>query len=127
MTIVSFSLTDQMIKDIDQMQESGGFAGRSELLRSAIRLMLEDSKEKNSLNGHVNAIIVITHDETNEEPITRLKHEYEQIVKTHIHNKISQRNCVEVFLLEGDGKKVSSMTKAFQKEDKLKSVKLMVI
>ena len=127
MTIVSLSLPDQMIKDIDQIQESGGFAGRSELLRSAIRLMLEDSKEKNSLNGHVNAIIVITHDETNEEPITRLKHEYEQIVKTHIHNKISHRNCVEVFLLEGDGKKISSMTKAFQKEDKLKSVRLIVI
>jgi CopG family nickel-responsive transcriptional regulator len=79
------------------------------------------------LNGRVNAIIVVTHDESNEEPITRLKHEFEQIVRTHIHNKISERNCIEVFLLEGDGKKVSSMTKAFQKEDKLKTVKLMVI
>jgi CopG family transcriptional regulator, nickel-responsive regulator len=127
MTIVSLSLPDQMIKEIDQIQESGGFAGRSELLRAAVRLMLEDSKEKNSLNGHVNAIIVITHDESNEEPITRLKHEFEQIVRTHIHNKISQRNCIEVFLLEGDGKKVSAMTKAFQKEDKLKTVKLMIV
>jgi CopG family transcriptional regulator, nickel-responsive regulator len=127
MTIVSLSLPDQMIKEIDHVQEVGGFAGRSELLRAAIRLMLEDSKEKNSLNGHVNAIIVVTHDESNEEPITRLKHEFEQIVRTHIHNKISQRNCIEVFLLEGDGKKVSAMTKAFQKEDTLKTVKLMVV
>jgi CopG family transcriptional regulator, nickel-responsive regulator len=127
MTIVSLSLPDQMIKEIDHVQEVGGFAGRSELLRAAIRLMLEDSKEKDSLNGHVNAIIVVTHDESNEEPITRLKHEFEQIVRTHIHNKISQRNCIEVFLLEGDGKKVSAMTKAFQKEDTLKTVKLMVV
>ena len=127
MTIVSLSLPDQMIKEIDQIQESGGFAGRSELFRAAIRLMLEDSKEKNSLNGRVNAIIVVTHDESNEEPITRLKHEFEQIVRTHIHNKISHSNCIEVFLLEGDGRKISSMTKAFQKEDNLKSVKLMVI
>lgn len=127
MTIVSLSLPDQMIKEIDQIQESGGFAGRSELFRAAIRLMLEDSKEKNTLNGRVNAIIVVTHDESNEEPITRLKHEFEQIVRTHIHNKISHSNCIEVFLLEGDGRKISSMTKAFQKEDNLKSVKLMVI
>jgi CopG family nickel-responsive transcriptional regulator len=48
-------------------------------------------------------------------------------VKTHIHNKISQNNCVELFLLEGDAKKVGSMTHEFQKEDKLKSVKLVVI
>jgi CopG family nickel-responsive transcriptional regulator len=127
MPIVSLSFPDRMISDMDELQKTGGYAGRSELVRAAIRLLLEDSKEKNSLNGRVNAVIVVTHDESDEEPITRLKHEFEEIVKTHIHNKISQRNCVELFLLEGDGKKVGSMTTAFQREDKFKSVKLIVI
>jgi CopG family nickel-responsive transcriptional regulator len=116
-----------MIKEIDGMQKDGGYAGRSELVRAAIRLMIDDSKEKNSLTGHVHAIVLVTHDESNEEPITRLKHQYEDIIRTHIHNKLSQRNCVELFLLEGDAKKIGSMTKEFQKEDKLKSVKLVVI
>ena len=127
MPIVSLSFPDQMIKDIDQIQKSGGFAGRSELVRAAIRLLMEDSKEKHALSGRMNAILVVTHDESNEAPITRLKHEFEEIVRTHIHNKISQNNCVELFLLEGDGKKVGSMTREFQKEDKLKSVKLVVV
>jgi CopG family transcriptional regulator, nickel-responsive regulator len=127
MTIVSLSFPDQMIKEMDQIQKSGGFAGRSELVRAAIRLLFEDSKEKDALSGRMNAIIVVTHDESNEAPITRLKHEYEDIVKTHIHNKISQNNCVELFLLEGDGKKIGSMAREFQKEDKLKSVKLVAI
>ena len=48
-------------------------------------------------------------------------------MKTHIHNKVSHSNCVELFLLEGDGKKVASMAKEFQKEDKMKSVKLLMI
>ena len=99
------SIPDQMIKEMDQIQKTGGFAGRSELVRASIRLLLEDSREKESLSGRMNAIIVVTHDESNEAPITRLKHEFEDIVKTHIHNKISQNNCVELFLLEGDGKK----------------------
>jgi len=127
MTIVSLSFPDQMMKEMDQLQKSGGFAGRSELVRAAIRLLLEDSREKDVLSGRMNAIIVVTHDESNEAPITRLKHEFEEIVKTHIHNKISQNNCVELFLLEGDGKKIGSMTREFQKEDRLKSVKLVVI
>jgi len=127
MAIVSLSFPDQMIKEMDQIQKSGGFAGRSELVRSAIRLLLEDYKEKNALSGHMNAIIVVTHDESNEAPITKLKHEFDDIVKTHIHNKISQTNCVELFLLEGDARKVGSMAHEFQKEDKLKSVKLVVI
>ncbi len=127
MTIVSLSFPDQMIKEMDQIQKNGGFAGRSELVRAAIRLLLEDSKEKDILLGHMNAVMVVTHDESNEAPITRLKHAFEEIVKTHIHNKISQNNCVELFLLEGDGKKISSMAREFQREDKLKSVKLLVI
>jgi CopG family nickel-responsive transcriptional regulator len=127
MTIVSLSLPDQLIKEMDTMQKNGGYAGRSELVRAAIRLMIEDARDKDSLKGYVHAIVLVTHDESNEEPITRLKHQYEDIVRTHIHNKISQHNCVELFLLEGDGKKIGSMTQEFQKEDKLKSVKLVVI
>lgn len=127
MTIVSLSLPDQMVKDLDEIQSIGGFAGRSELVRAAIRLLIEDRKEKDSLLGHVNAVVVVTHDESNEAPITRLKHEFEDIVKTHIHNKISRSNCVELFLVEGEGKEVASMTKAFQREEKMKSVKLIVI
>jgi CopG family transcriptional regulator, nickel-responsive regulator len=127
MTIVSLSFPDQMVKELDQIQDTGGFAGRSELVRAAIRLLIEDKKEKDSLSGHVNAVIVVTHDESNEAPITKLKHEFEDIVKTHIHNKISHSNCVELFLVEGEGKKVASMTRAFQREEKMKSVKLIVI
>jgi len=127
MAIVSLSFPDRMIEEMNEIQQTGGFTGRSELVRAAIRLMVEDAKEKRSLNGRVNAIIVVTHDEFNEGPITRLKHEFEDIVKTHIHNKISHSNCVELFLLEGEGKKVASMTKAFQKEEKLRTVKLLVI
>jgi len=116
-----------MIRELDQIQDTGGFTGRSELVRAAIRLLIDDRKEKSSLLGHVNAVVVVTHDESNEAPITRLKHEFEDIVTTHIHSKISHGNCVELFLVEGEGKKVASMTREFQKEEKMKSVKLIVI
>ncbi|MHB8566512.1 MAG: CopG family ribbon-helix-helix protein [Nitrososphaerales archaeon] len=127
MTIVSLSLPEELVKSMEQIQQSEGFAGRSELIRASLRLMLSDTREKDSLKGQINAILVITHDEFNEGPVTKLKHEFEDIVKTHIHNKLSRSNCVEIFLVEGDGRKISSMTKAFQKEEKLRSVKLVVI
>jgi CopG family nickel-responsive transcriptional regulator len=126
-TIVSLSFPETMITEMDQIQKSGGFAGRSELVRAAVRLLIEDSREKDTLSGHLNAIVVVTHDESNEAPVTKLKHEFEEIVRTHIHNKISHNNCVELFLLEGDAKKIGSMVREFQKEDKLKSVKLVMV
>jgi CopG family nickel-responsive transcriptional regulator len=127
MTIVSVSLPDDLVETMATIQKSQGFAGRSDVVRAAIRLLSTDSREKESLTGRVSAILVITHDESNEEPITRLKHAYDDIVKTHIHNKMSQDNCFELFLLEGEGKKIASMTSSFQKERKLRSVKLLVI
>jgi CopG family transcriptional regulator, nickel-responsive regulator len=127
MPIVSVSLPNELVNSMTKIQESQGYAGRSDVVRAAIRLLLSDSREKSSLAGRVTAILVVTHDESNEEPITRLKHTYDDIVRTHIHNKMGQNNCFELFLLEGEGKKIASMTSAFQKERKLRSVKLLVI
>jgi CopG family nickel-responsive transcriptional regulator len=126
-TIVSLSLPDQMIKDMDQIRKSRGFAGRSELVRAAIRLMLEDTKEKDSMAGRISAVVTVTHSQEDEEPITRLKHAFQDIVKTHIHSRIDHENCIELFLLEGEGKKVASMTNSFQKEENMKSVRLIVL
>jgi metal-responsive CopG/Arc/MetJ family transcriptional regulator len=49
------------------------------------------------------------------------------VVKTHIHNKAGKGTCVEVFLVEGDGAKATTMAKAFQREDAIKAVKMVVL
>ena len=70
MPIVSVSLPDELIESMTAIQESQGYAGRSDIVRAAIRLLLSDSREKASLAGRVAAILVVTHDESNEEPKT---------------------------------------------------------
>lgn len=124
---MSLSLPDQMVKAMDEIQESVGFAGRSELVRAAIRLLLEDTRDKNSLTGRSNAVVIVGHASADEEPVTKLKHSYGDIVKTHIHTRISEEDCIEVFLLAGEGKKISAMAKGFERERKIKSVKLLRI
>ena len=127
MPIVSLSFPEQMIRDMDDIQKSLGFTGRSELVRAAIRLLLEDKREKDSLRGQVAAILAVTHNQEDEEPVTRIKHSFEDIIRTHLHNKITRTNCVELFLLEADAQKIASMSNGFQKEDKMKSVKLVIV
>jgi len=125
--IISLSLPDQMVRAMDQIQESVGFSGRSELVRAAIRLLLEDTRAKDALSGEANALIVVGHARDDEDPVTRLKHKYEDIVRTHVHVKVSHQDCVEVFVLSGDGKEIGSMTKEFEKERKIRSVKLLQV
>ena len=125
MPIVSLSLPDQMVKAMDEIQQSVGFAGRSELVRAAIRLLLEDTRDKNALSGRSSAVVVVGHASADEDPVTRLKHSYGDIVKTHIHTRISQEDCIEVFVLTGDGRQIAAMAKGFERERKIKSVRLV--
>jgi CopG family nickel-responsive transcriptional regulator len=127
MPIVSLSLPEQMVKAMDQIQESVGFAGRSELVRAAIRLLLEDTRAKDSIAGRANAVIVVGHARDDEEPVTRLKHKFEDIVRTHVHVKVSHEDCVEVFVLSGEGKDIAAMTKEFEKERKIRSVRMLQV
>ncbi|MDE1858332.1 MAG: CopG family ribbon-helix-helix protein [Thaumarchaeota archaeon] len=127
MAIISLSLPDSMVKSMDEIQDSVGFSGRSELVRAAIRLLLEDTRSKDGLAGNGNAVIVVGHASADEEPVTRLKHKYEDIVRTHVHVKVSHEDCVEVFVLTGEGEEIASMTKELEKERKIRSVKLIQV
>ena len=125
MPIVSLSLPDKMVKAMEEIQDSVGFSGRSELVRAAIRLLLEDTKDKDGFTGKSNAVIVVGHASVDEEPVTRLKHSYGDIVRTHVHVKVSTEDCIELFVLAGEGKQIAAMAKGFERERKIKSVKLL--
>lgn len=127
MPIVSLSFPESMMREMDDLQRDLGFTGRSELVRASIRLMLQDVKQKGELTGDGSAVVVVTHTEEEEEPVTRIKHRYDDIVRTHIHNKITKNNCVEIFVLEGDAQELAAMAKDFQKEEGIKSVRLVIL
>lgn len=125
MPIVSLSFPERMLEEMDELEEALEFSGRSELVRAGIRLLLQDFKDKSSMSGTGTAVVVVTHSEENEEPVTKIKHRFDDIVKTHIHNKIGNGNCLELFVLEGHAKSIASMTEELQREDKVRSVRLV--
>ncbi len=127
MPIVSLSFPEELLKEMDELQKNSGFAGRSEFVRAAVRLLLAEDRERASLSGEVNGLLVVTHEQEREEPVTELKHKYEDIIRTHLHSKTSSSVCVELFLVHGPAKKVVEMSKSFQAEDKMKSSKFIPI
>lgn len=127
MPIISLSLPENLLSEMDELQRNSGFAGRSELVRAAMRLMLEEDREKAQLAGEVNGLLVVTHDQEREEPVTELKHRFEDIIRTHVHSKTTSSVCVELFLVHGPAKKVVEMSRSFQAEDKMKSAKFIPI
>ena len=125
MPIVSLSFPEKMLREMADLEQALEFSGRSELVRAGIRLLLQDYKEKSAMTGAGSAVVVVTHTEENEAPVTKIKHKYDGIVRTHVHNKIEKGNCVELFLLEGQAKTIAAMSEEFQREDKIRTVKLI--
>lgn len=121
------SFPEGLLKEMDELQKTSGFAGRSEMMRAAVRMMLAENRERAALEGEVNGLLVVTHEQEREEPVTELKHRFEDIIRTHLHSKTTSSVCVELFLVHGSAKKVVEMTKSFQAEDKMKSARFIPI
>lgn len=126
MVIVSVSLNDNILEEMDSLQKEFGFSGRSELIRAGIRMLLTDKFEKGQLTGDVGCVLTVTHEEEDEESVTSIKHNFEDIIKTHLHCKLKKNKCLELFVLDGEASKVREMTRQFQMNEGMEHVKLII-
>ncbi|MCK4476384.1 MAG: CopG family ribbon-helix-helix protein [Methanophagales archaeon] len=126
MTIISISLTDEILEEIDRLQKELGFSGRSEVMRAGARMLLADNKEKEALEGRLNSVLLLIHAQKVEDTVTEIKHEFEDIISTQIHNHLREDKCLEVFILEGDAARVKQLVRLFHASGKMDYVKLII-
>ena len=127
MPIVSISLTDDILKEIDSLQKNLGFSGRSDAIRAGIRSFVSEEKQKENLSGNVNAILLVVHNDEYDNQVNGIKHSYEDLITTHLHSKIEGDKCMELFMLKGEADSVSSITKDFQINKRMDTVKLVTL
>ena len=127
MPIVSISLTDEILKEIDVLQKSLGFSGRSDAIRAGIRSFVSEEKQKEDLSGNVNAILLVVHNDEYDNQVNGIKHSYEDLITTHLHSKIEGDKCMELFMLKGEADSVTSITKDFQINKRMDTVKLVTL
>ena len=127
MPIVSISLTDEILKEIDTLQKNLGFSGRSDAIRAGIRSFVSEEKQKENLSGNVNAILLVVHNDEYDNQVNGIKHSYEDLITTHLHSKIEGDKCMELFMLKGEADSVNDITKDFQINKKMDTVKLVTL
>ncbi len=127
MPIVSISLNDEILKQIDALQKNLGFSGRSDAIRAGIRSFVSEEKQKEDLSGNVNAILLVVHNDEYDNQVTDVKHSFEDLITMHLHSKIEGDKCMELFILKGESELVSDITKNFQINKKMDTVKLVAL
>ena len=127
MAIISVSLNDSTLRELDAMRKAMGFAGRSELIRAGIRSFAQEEKQRVAATGRQSAILLVLHADEFDDQVAGIKHDYEDLVRTHLHNKIDDERCVELFVLDGEGTRISEITKGFRTNKKMDTVKLVML
>ena len=127
MPIVSISLNDEILSELDKLQSSMGFSGRSEAIRAGIRTFVSEEKQKADLTGNIHAILLVVHNDEFDHVVSGITHNFEDLIITHLHSKIEKEKCMELFVMNGDAEKVSTMTKDFQINKNMDTVKLVAL
>ena len=126
MVVVSISLNDKILKEIDRIQKELGFSGRSEVIRAGARMLISQCKEKGELTGKINSTLLLIHSQEAEDAVTEIKHRFEDITKTQIHSHLRENKCLELFVLDGDAARIKEMVRLLQTSRKMEYVKLIV-
>jgi CopG family nickel-responsive transcriptional regulator len=122
--IISISIPEDLAKELDRLQKDMG-TGRSDVVRAGIRYVSQEQKQQ--LGERNSAVLMVTHQDRHDHEVAGIKSDYEDLIKTHLHNKIDVDRCVEVFMLEGPGDDIKAITNGFLANRKMGNVKLVVL
>lgn len=126
MTIISISLNEKLLGELDSLKEDMGFSGRSDVIRAAARMLIDDNRQSKNISGNVNAVIFLIHSQKVEDKVTEVKHNYEDIINTQIHSHLKEENCLEIFILEGDALRIKDLARKFRNCGKMEHLKVIV-
>jgi len=125
MEVISLSIDDQTLEKIDEIKDKGSFNGRSELIRKAVEGLYQDINNRDHLKGTINAVIVVRHPHKHEHGISKISHEFDDIVTTQLHSKLSEDKCLEVFHTNGAAEKVLGFYNRLQGSKHTESANLL--
>src|SRR6056297_2421207 len=111
MTVVSISMPDELLDRVDEFADEHGYTGRSEVFREAARNLLGEFEDKKLEDRELMGVVTVLfsyESSTVEERMIHLRHEYEGLVASNVHNHVGDHYCMELFILEGDLETIST-------------------
>ncbi|UPV76511.1 CopG family ribbon-helix-helix protein (plasmid) [Halorussus limi] len=111
MTVVSISMPDELLERIDEFADEHGYTGRSEVFREAGRNLLGEFEDKKLEDRDLMGVVTVLFNYENsgvEQRMMELRHEYDGLVTSNVHNHVGDHYCMELFILEGGLEDIST-------------------
>lgn len=125
MTVISVSLTDKNIEDLDKFQKLLGLAGRSEAIRVCLRSAETEIRERETMKGLIEGILIAVHKAEEGHGLDEARHKYQQNIATQVHSHLKNGKCLDVFLIGGDSSTIREIMADFQKDESIEYIKFV--
>ena len=125
MVVISISISEELLREVESLCEETGLKCRSEVFRTGVRMLLSAEREKR-LSGRVDAVLTVVHEQRHEDEVSQVKHLFEDIITTQIHSHLKNSKCLDVFILSGEGERIREMVNLFKANKKIDQVRLIV-
>ena len=105
MTVISLSLTTDLLERLDNFVESSGYSSRSEALRLAIRDSLNQYSLQRMEKGIVMSTVTIiseSHQANTHIGLMNIRNDFDELIFGNMHLHIEGGYCIEIFLVKGD-------------------------
>ena len=109
MTVVSISLGDEDIENLDRIQKEYGLKGRSDAVRAAVRQATSNLQDLQNLKGQVEGVLIAVRRDHADPWLSNIQAAHVGIVTTQLHSHLKDHKCLEVMILSGSALEIKRM------------------
>jgi CopG family nickel-responsive transcriptional regulator len=108
-TVISVSLTLELLMKLDNYVEKSGYSSRSEAIRIAVREALSQFTLQRLERGQVVATVTVISDRERHDlnsSLMDLRHEFDESIFGNMHLHVGKGYCVEIFIIREETERV---------------------
>jgi CopG family nickel-responsive transcriptional regulator len=128
LSIISLSVPDVLLKQVDTTIAERGYASRSEIIRQSLRLFLQEDTRIENLEGEiVSTITIIYKEKADRKRILNAQHIYSGLISTFLHAHIQEGFCLEVIILKGQARIIRKFIDDLRANEQIKKLNVAVL
>lgn len=128
MTIITFSITEELEKNLDEAVKRMGFVSRSEAIRYALRLLFSELTSLDELRGKVLSVVTVLYGKEAEKArVYEVQHKYGDVINAYFHSHIEGSKCLEIMVVQGDAERVRDFISGLRASRHLEQVKVITL
>jgi CopG family nickel-responsive transcriptional regulator len=127
---IGVSLPDNLLDRFDEIIAKRGYSSRSEGIRDAIRNYIIHYEWMNEVEGERIGVITLIYEHEQRglvSNLTDIQHMYTGLIRSSVHVHLDHDNCMEIIMLQGEGRQVKEVAEKMMALKGVKHVKLATI